>query len=105
MRSGLGLTSERSSNKFKLHRYNVGFNMPGCSSTAQLQQGVKVKTNGESNKNQPPLRHLVFISVTVCVCERGRLRCFRLQTGRRRRSQGLTMVPTLYVAAGPIVWW
>lgn len=91
-----------------LQRANVKFNMPGFSSTAQLQQGAQEwekSTDGETNKNQPLLRLLVFIFVNVYVCTRWCLRCFRLQTGNRRQSHGLTIVPTLYVAAGPIVWW
>lgn len=49
---------------------------------------------------------LYFWSVSR-VCVLARVVMFRdgVQTEAGRRSHRLTIVPTLYVAAGPIVWW
>lgn len=83
-----------------------GFTVPlGSSRVCQIAgQKLNQLMNKHTNKNQWPLQPLVFILSLVCVrscCDVSD----GLRTENRRRSHGLTIVPTLYVAAGPIVWW
>lgn len=66
--------------------------------------------NKHINKNQRLLQPLLFIFWSVCEsCVCVALSCCDVSHGVHtetgRRSQRLTIVPTLYVAAGPIVWW
>lgn len=66
MRSGLGLNSDRPSNRLTVQRSNVTFNMPGFSSTAQLQQGAE-----KSERNELMEEAMVFATFQDCRQETG----------------------------------